>query len=71
MNKTIGIGIGIAAVAIVVAFVYSYSMPESETQEENIVLEEKATPDVQTDVTPPGNAISIKAEETLGLKETP
>ena len=71
MNKTVGIGIGIAAVAIVAAFVYSYSMSESETQEENMAIEEKATPNVQTDITTPGKAISIQAEETIGLKENP
>jgi len=71
VNKTIGIGIGIAVVAIAAAFVYSYSIPESETQEENIVIEEKATPNVQTEVTPPGNTISIEAEERLGLADRP
>ena len=71
MNKTIGIGIGIAVVAIAVAFAYSYSMPESETLEENMAIEEKATPNVQTEVTPPGKAISIKAEEKLGLEDRP
>ena len=71
MNKTIGIGIGIAAVAIAAAFVYSYSMPGSETQEENIVIEEKATPNVQTEVTTPSNAISIQVEDKLGLADRP
>ncbi len=71
MNKTIGLGIGIAAVAIVVAFVYSYSIPESETQEENLVIEEKATSNVQTDVSTSGNKISIKAEDKLGLEDRP
>ena len=76
MNKTIGIGIGIAAVAIAVAFVYSYSIPESEipeteTPEENIAIEEKATPDVQTEVTTPGKAISIQVEDKLGVIDTP
>ena len=69
MNKTIGIGIGMAAVVIAVAFAYSYSIPESETQEENIAIEEEATSDVQTDITASGNAISIEAEDNLGLEE--
>ncbi len=71
MNKTIGIGIGIALAAIAVAFVYSYSIPESETPEENMTIEEKATPNVQTEVTTSGDRISIRAEETLGLEDRP
>ena len=71
MNKTIGIGIGIAVVVIVVAFAYSYSMPESETPEENMTIEEKATPNVQTDITTSGDRISIEAEENLGLEDKP
>ncbi len=71
MNKIIGIGIGIAVVAIVVAFTSSYSIPESDTQEEILAIEEKATPNVQTDITTSGKAISIEAEETLGLEDKP
>jgi len=71
VNKTIGIGIGIAAVAIVAAFVYSYSIPGSETPEEILVIEEKATPNVQTEVTPSDNRISIEVEEKLGLEDRP
>ena len=71
MNKTIGIGIGIALAAIAVAFVYSYSIPESETQGENVAIEEKATPEVQTKVTTTGKAISIKAEDKIGLEVRP
>ena len=71
MNKTLGIGIGIAAVAIMVAFAYSYSMLESETAEENMAIEEEATVNVQTEVTTPGKAISIEAEDSLGLEDSP
>ena len=77
MNKNIGIGIGIVAVAIAVAFAYSYSISESDTEkgdvqkEENIAIQEKATPNVQAKVTESGKEITIVAEERLGLEVRP
>jgi len=76
VNKNIGIGIGIVAVAIAVAFAYSYSILESDTEkdvqkEENIAIQEKATPNVQAKVTESGKEITIVAEDRLGLQDRP
>ena len=71
MNKAIGIGIGIAVVAIAVVFAYSYSLPESEIQEQNVVIQDEATSNVEIQVTPPGKSISLKAEDSVGLEDKP
>ena len=67
MNKAIGIGIGIVAVAIVAVFAFSYSAPENQTQEESVGIQDEAT--VEVGVTEPGEKISIRAEDKLGIED--
>ena len=67
MNKAVGIGIGVAIVAIAAVFAFSYSTPENQTQEESVVIQDEAT--VQVGVTEPGEKISIKAEDKLGVED--
>ena len=69
MNKAVGIGIGIVAVAIVAVFAFSYSAPEIQTQEESVGIQDEATANVQVGVTEPGEKISIKVEDKLGVKD--
>ena len=69
MNKVVGIGIGIVAVAIVAVFAFSYSAPENQTPEESIGIQDEATANVQVGVTEPGEKISIRAEESLGVED--
>lgn len=68
MNKAVGIGIGVAVVAIVAVFAFSYSVPEIQTPEESIGIQDEATANVQVGVTEPGKKISIEVEENLGVK---
>ena len=67
MNKAVGIGIGIAVVAIAAVFAYSYSTPESQPQEESVVIQDEAT--VEVGVTPGGKSVSLSVEEKIGVGE--
>ena len=67
MNKGVGIGIGIAVVAIAAVFAFSYSVPESQPQEESVVIQDEAT--VQVGVTPAGKSVSLTVEEKIGVSE--
>jgi len=68
VNKAVGIGIGVAVVAIAAVFAFSYSVPETQPQQESVVIQDEAT--VQVGVTEPGKKISLKVEETLGVEDT-
>jgi len=68
VNKTVGIGIGIAVVAIAAVFAFSYSVPENQTPEESVAIQDEATANVQVGVTEPGKKISIEVEENLGVE---
>ena len=69
MNKAVGIGIGIVAVAIAAVFAFSYSTPENQTPEESMAIQDEANVSVQVGVTEPGEKISIKAEDKLGVED--
>lgn len=74
MNKAVGIGIGIVVVAIAAVFAFSYSAPESQPQgqiqQDSVAVKDEATVNVQVGVEEPGEKISIKAEDNLGIEET-
>ncbi len=69
MNKAVGIGIGIVVVAIAAVFAFSYSAPENQTPEESVAIQDEATVNVQVGVTEPGEKISVKVEDKLGIEE--
>ncbi len=75
MNKVIGIGIGVVIVAIAAVFAFSSSTPEIQPQdqsqlpEDSVAVQDEATVNVQVGVTEPGEKISIKVEENLGVKD--
>jgi len=69
VNKAVGIGIGIVVLAIAAVFAFSYSAPENQTQEDSVVIQDEATVEVQ--VSPPGNKVSLKVEDSLGLEDKP
>jgi len=67
MKKGIAVGIGIAVAAVIGGAVFGLTMLPSEEMEETVVVESE----LETEVEPVGETISVELTESVGVAESP